>query len=85
MPRALVETPLRKGVKRVSIKRAYNPIDYAEFVRRRRRLEGVKRIGLKALVDAGATFPHCLRMLLRSLACPFMARLRLRQLLAGRR
>jgi clan AA aspartic protease len=35
----------------------YNPIDYAEFVERRRRLEEVKRIGLKALVDTGATFP----------------------------
>jgi predicted aspartyl protease len=34
----------------------YNPIDYAESVERRRRLEEVKRIGLKALVDTGATF-----------------------------
>jgi predicted aspartyl protease len=35
----------------------YNPIDYTEFVQRRRELGGVKRTGLKALVDAGATFP----------------------------
>ena len=35
----------------------YNPIDYAEFVERRCRLEEVKRIGIKALVDTGATFP----------------------------
>lgn len=35
----------------------YNPIDYAEFVQKRRRLEDVRRISLKALVDTGATFP----------------------------
>jgi predicted aspartyl protease len=69
----------------VSIERAYNPIDYAEFVRRRRRLEGVKRIGLKALVDAGATFPALPEDVVEKLGLPFMAGLRLRQLLAGRR
>jgi predicted aspartyl protease len=35
----------------------YNPINYTEFVGRRRGLEDVKRVGLKALVDTGATFP----------------------------
>jgi predicted aspartyl protease len=35
----------------------YNPIDYTEFIERRRRLEEVRRVSLKALVDTGATFP----------------------------
>jgi clan AA aspartic protease len=35
----------------------YNSVDYAEFVQRRRKLEDVRRISLKALVDTGATFP----------------------------
>ena len=35
----------------------YNPFDYTEFVQGRRRLEDVRRNGLKALVDTGATFP----------------------------
>jgi predicted aspartyl protease len=35
----------------------YNPIDCMEFVQRRRRLEDVRRISLKALVGTGATSP----------------------------
>jgi predicted aspartyl protease len=35
----------------------YNPVDYAEFVQGRRRLEDVRRAGLRSLVDTGATFP----------------------------
>jgi len=35
----------------------HNPIDYTEFTQGRRRLEGVRRVNLKALVDTGATFP----------------------------
>ena len=35
----------------------YNPIDYADFVLGKCRLEDVKRISLKALVDTGATSP----------------------------
>ena len=35
----------------------HNPIDYTEFVQRRRRLEDVRRISLRSLVDTGATFP----------------------------
>jgi predicted aspartyl protease len=32
-------------------------MDYTEFVERRRRLEDVRRVSLKALMDTGATFP----------------------------
>ncbi|MFP3259285.1 MAG: retroviral-like aspartic protease family protein, partial [Caldivirga sp.] len=35
----------------------HNPIDYTEFTQGKRRLEGVRRVNLKALVDTGATFP----------------------------
>jgi clan AA aspartic protease len=35
----------------------YNPIDYTEFVLGKRRLEDVKKISLRALVNTGATFP----------------------------
>ena len=35
----------------------YNPIDYADFVLGKCRLEDVKKTTLKALVDTGATFP----------------------------
>ena len=35
----------------------YNPIEYLEHVRGKRRLEDVRRVDLKALVDTGATFP----------------------------
>ena len=35
----------------------YNPIDYTEFVLGKRRLEDVKKISLRALVNKGATFP----------------------------
>jgi predicted aspartyl protease len=35
----------------------YNPVDYAELTQGRRRLEDVRRAGLRSLVDTGATFP----------------------------
>jgi len=35
----------------------HNPIDYTEFTQGKRRLESVRRVNLKALVDTGATFP----------------------------
>ena len=35
----------------------HNPIDYTEFTQGKRRLEGVRRVNLKALVDTGAAFP----------------------------
>ena len=35
----------------------HNLIDYTEFTQGKRRLEGVRRVNLKALVDTGATFP----------------------------
>ena len=35
----------------------YNPIDYTEYIQGRRRLEDVRRISLRSLVDTGATYP----------------------------
>jgi hypothetical protein len=35
----------------------HNPMDYAEFVQGRRRLEGVRRVNVKALVNTSAIFP----------------------------
>jgi clan AA aspartic protease len=48
----------------------YNPIDYTEFVLGKRRLEDVKRIGLKALVDTGATFPALPEDVVEKLSLP---------------
>ena len=35
----------------------YNPIDYTEYIQGRRRLEDVRRVSLRSLVDTGATYP----------------------------
>jgi len=35
----------------------HNPVDYAEFVQGRRRLEGVRRVNAKALVNTSTIFP----------------------------
>jgi len=35
----------------------HNPIDYTEFVVGRRRLEDVRKMSIRSLVDTGATFP----------------------------
>ena len=48
----------------------YNPIDYTEFVLGRRRLEDVKKISLKALVDTGATFPALPEDVVEKLSLP---------------
>ena len=48
----------------------YNPIDYTEFVLGKRRLEDVKRIGLRALVDTGATFPALPEDVVEKLSLP---------------
>jgi clan AA aspartic protease len=48
----------------------YNPIDYTEFVLGKRRLEDVKKISLKALVDTGATFPALPEDVVEKLSLP---------------
>jgi len=35
----------------------YNPIEYVEYIQGKRSLDDVRKVNLKALVDAGATFP----------------------------
>jgi clan AA aspartic protease len=48
----------------------YNPIDYTEFVLGKRRLEDVKKISLRALVDTGATFPALPEDVVEKLSLP---------------
>ena len=48
----------------------YNPIDYTEFVLGKRRLEDVKKISLRALVDTGATFPTLPEDVVEKLSLP---------------
>ena len=45
----------------------YNPFEYMEYAEGRRRLEDVRRVEEKALVDTGATFPALPRDLVEKL------------------
>ena len=48
----------------------HNPIDYTEFVQGRRRLEDVRKISLKSLVDTGDTFPALPEDVVEKLSLP---------------
>jgi len=48
----------------------HNPIDYTEFTQGKRRLEGVRRVNLKALVNTGATFPALPEDIVEGLGLP---------------
>jgi len=48
----------------------YNPIDYTEYVQGRRRLEDVRRISLRSLVDRGSTYPVLPEDIVEKLSLP---------------
>lgn len=48
----------------------YNPIDYTEYIQGRRRLEDVRRISLRSLVDTGATYPALPEDIVEKLGLP---------------
>jgi len=48
----------------------HNPVDYAEFVQGRRRLEGVRRVNVKALVNTSAIFPTLPEDIVEKLGLP---------------
>ena len=48
----------------------YNPIDYTEYIQGRRRLEDVRMISLRSLVDIGATYPALPEDIVEKLGLP---------------
>jgi len=48
----------------------YNPIDYTEYIQGRRRLEDVRRISLRSLVDTGSTYPSLPEDIVEKLSLP---------------
>jgi len=48
----------------------YNPIDYTKYILGRRRLEDVRRISLRSLVDTGATYPALPEDIVEKLGLP---------------
>jgi len=48
----------------------YNPIDYTEHIQGRRRLEDVRRISLRSLVDTGISYPALPEDIVEKLSLP---------------
>jgi len=50
----------------------YNPIEYVEYVQGIRDLDRVRKVGLEALVDTGATFPALPRDKVEEIGLPIV-------------
>lgn len=52
----------------------FNAVDYIQYLEGKRRLEEVKKIEVKALVDTGATFPALPKEMITKLALPSLGK-----------